>query len=356
MKSSPQNPAGSVQSLAPNPHSAERPQQTEERRSATVQAHPNIALVKYWGKREASLNLPMTGSISLTLAPMLTRTTVSFEPGLTEDRVWLNGAPADEKTVQGVSKQLARIRTRAGVPLHARVETVNDFPTAAGLASSASGYAALTMAAAEALELRWSRQELSVLARQGSGSACRSLHGGFVEWKEGQELDGSDSCAIPLAPSVFWPLAVLVAVIEAGPKPVSSREAMQRTVKTSPFYGGWIERVNEDLPIMRQAIARRDLEQVGTLAERNCLSMFATMLGAAPPVQYWRPGSVAAMQTVQQLRAAGTGAWFTMDAGPNVKVMCLPGDMPAVREALCQTPGVTQVLEGFVGGPAERIS
>lgn len=324
--------------------------------SATVLAHPNIALVKYWGKRDKALNLPMTGSISLTLAPMNTRTTVRFEPGREADEVWLNGAPADVKTLAGVSRHLDRFRARAGVRMGALVETVNDFPTAAGLASSASGYAALSMAASEALGLRLSRQALSVLARQGSGSACRSLHGGFVEWQEGTLSDGSDSCAIPLAPANFWPLAVVVAVVEAGPKPISSREAMQRTVDTSPFFPAWRQRVNEDLPVVREAIARRELALLGAVAERNCLSMFATMLGAAPPVQYWRPGSVAAMQRVQALRQGGLNVWFTMDAGPNVKVICEPSDAESVCVAMASVPGVALVLNGRVGGPAERLA
>lgn len=323
--------------------------------SATVQAHPNIALVKYWGKRDERLNLPCAGSISLTLAPMSTRTKVTFDPELPVDEVYLNGARADEATERGVCKVLTLLRERAGATARARVESVNDFPTAAGLASSASGYAALVMAVSEALALRLSRQELSIFARRGSGSACRSLHGGFVEWRRGEREDGSDSCAIPLAPASHWPLTVVVAVVSAAQKPISSREAMRRTVATSPFFPAWLGRVEEDLPRMRQAIQARDLEQVGLIAERNCLSMFATMLGADPPVLYWQPATLAVMARVHALRAGGLAAYYTMDAGPNVKVLCSSMDASVVLSQLTDIPGVATVHLAEVGGPALRL-
>lgn len=324
--------------------------------TATVMAHPNIALVKYWGKRDEGLNLPHTGSISVTLSPMKTVTTVTFEAGLEQDEVRLNGTEADAGTLRGTVKVLDLMRGRAGLLTRARVETENSFPTAAGLASSASGYAALAMAAAAAAGLRLSRQELSVFARRGSGSASRSLHGGFVEWRRGELADGSDSCAVALAPAQHWPLKVLVVVVEAGPKPISSREAMKRTVATSPFYPAWLERVEADLPVAREAIETRSLETLGLMAERNCLSMFATMLGAQPPVIYWRPSTLAVLEKVQALRREGLLGFYTMDAGPNVKVLCTAETASTWRTALELIPGVQSVLECEVGGPAERLA
>lgn len=323
--------------------------------SATAMAHSNIALVKYWGKRDEALNLPQTGSISVTLSPMKTLTTVCFDTHLECDQVQLNGKEADAGTLKGTVKLLELVRARAGVQTYARVETANTFPTAAGLASSASGYAALAMAASAALELRLSRQELSVLARRGSGSASRSLHGGFVEWRKGELADGSDSCAVPLAPASHWPLKVLVVVVEAGQKPISSREAMKRTLATSPFYPGWLERVEADLPVAREAIQARDLETLGLLAERNCLSMFATMLGAQPPVLYWRPATLAVLEKVQLLRREGLAGYYTMDAGPNVKVLCTEHEAASWLAVLRKLPGVKDVLTCEVGGPAELL-
>jgi diphosphomevalonate decarboxylase len=323
---------------------------------ATVEAHPNIALVKYWGKRDAALNLPHNGSISVTLAPMRTRTTVELLPGLEPDDVTLNGAPADATLSRRVGRFLDLFRARAGERFRARVTSENDFPTAAGLASSSSGYAALAMAASEALGLRLSKQELSILARQGSGSACRSIHGGFVEWRRGEAADGLDSFAIPLAPAHHWPIRVFIAVIDAGPKPIPSREAMQRTVATSPFYVPWVERAPADLDAVRGAIHHREIERLGPVIERNCLGMFATMLGADPPIRYWLPASVAVMQAVEAHRSAGEAVYFTLDAGPNVKVVCREEEAGRVGRWLAEVPGVSSVVPCGVGGAAERIA
>lgn len=311
---------------------------------ATARAHANIALVKYWGKRDEALYLPMNGSLSLTLDGLYTTTTVHFEPALQADRFVLDGRPGGDRDRAKVSAFLDRVRAIAGVNTCATVESVNEVPTAAGLASSASAFAALAAASAAALGLTLDDAALSRLARQGSGSACRSIYGGFAEWRRGERADGLDSYAVPLAPQSHWDLRMVVAVLEAGPKDVSSREGMQRTVGTSIFYPGWLAGVEGDLAAARAAIAARDLDALGRVAEANALRMHATTLGAQPPFTYWRGDTLVLLRAVADLRAAGVSAYATIDAGPNVKVLCAPADLAAVQTALAAVPGVERLI------------
>lgn len=311
---------------------------------ATARAHSNIALVKYWGKRDADLNLPTNGSISLTLDGMHTTTTVTWQEASGGDEVTLNGKPQAGEALEKVATFLERVRRLSGHAGSARVESHNNFPTAAGLASSASGFAALALAASSAAGLRLSPRELSVLARQGSGSASRSIFGGFVEWHRGEREDGLDSYAEPIAPGEAWDVRMLVCVLEPAPKPVSSRSGMTRTTRTSPMYPAWLETVGADLRDMRSALVRRDLERVGAIAEANCLKMHATMLTTLPAILYWQATTVSLMHRVMALRAEGTPCYFTIDAGPNVKVLCAPEDEPQVAAALGAVPGVHEVL------------
>jgi diphosphomevalonate decarboxylase len=320
---------------------------------ATATAHSNIALVKYWGKRDVALNLPATGSISVTLDHLTTRTTVAFDEGLTADDVQLNGAPAGAAGAR-VTRFLDLVRDLAGRPVHAAVRTENDFPTGAGLASSASGFAALALACDAALGLDLGPDALSALARRGSGSAARSLFGGFVEMHAGEAADGSDAFAQPLAPPEQVPLRLVVAVTASGAKTIGSTEGMQRTASTSPYYDPWVASTRRDLESMRAAIAASDLERVGALAESNCLRMHATMLGAEPPLLYWNAATVDAMRCVHDLRADGVPAWFTIDAGPQVKVLCAPEHAGTVRARLADLPGTREVLEA-APGPGARL-
>lgn len=317
-------------------------------RTATAVATSNIALVKYWGKRDLVLNLPATGSISVTLDALETRTTVTFDDALAHDVVELGGTTGG-KGSERVTRFLDLVRELTGTSAHARVVTRNDFPTGAGLASSASGFAALALACDRALGLGLSVPELSVLARRGSGSAARSLIGGYAEMFAGEAEDGSDAYAAPLADADHLPLALLVAVTTSAPKSVGSTEGMQRTEATSPYHPAWVASTVRDLDRMRDAIRAADLEAVGTIAEGNALRMHADMMASEPPLLYWNAATLAAMQTVHALRAAGTGAWFTIDAGPQVKAICAPTDADAVAAALADTPGVEQVLRAAPG-------
>lgn len=311
---------------------------------ATAKANTNIALIKYWGKRDENLFLPMNSSLSITLDRFYTVTTVEFQEKLEKDQFFLNGKPASDKEANNVYSFLDKIRNRFSVNLHAIVSSENKVPTAAGLASSASGFAALAAAATKALKLDIEERELSILARQGSGSACRSVYGGFVEWQKGKREDGKDSFAIQLLPENQWQLSILSVMVNSKEKKVSSREAMKRTVEKSPFYLGWLQGVERDLDLAKKAIEVRDFQALGEVMEANALKMHGTMLGAEPPILYWESGTLEVIKQVQELRLSGINAYFTIDAGPNVKVLCLPEDEKEVHRSLLMLPSVQEVL------------
>ena len=323
--------------------------------SATAVAGTNIALVKYWGKRDEVLNLPATGSLSLTLDRLGTRTRVAFDGGDgAGDRVTLDGAPASEKVAARVTTFLDRVRARAGIAARATVVTDNSVPTASGLASSASGFAALALAATGAAGLDLTPTELSVLARLGSGSAARSIFGGFVEMARGARADGSDAAAHPLDAGAGWDVRLVVAITAAGEKALGSTAAMRRTAETSPYYEAWVRGVDGDLAAARAAITGRDLAALGAVAERSAMRMHASAMAAEPPILYWNPATIAAMARVRALRADGASAFFTIDAGPHVKVLCDAREAAAVAAALAETPGVLRTLVA-APGPGARL-
>lgn len=323
--------------------------------SARARACANIALIKYWGKRDADLNLPATDSLSLTLEGLTTETTVEFQARSGPDDILLDGQLALGKERERIVAFLDRVRRLAPGVGSARVESVNDFPRAAGLASSASGFAALALAATRAAGLDLSLSDLSVLARMGSGSACRSIFGGFVQWRAGEAPDGHDSHAVPILPPEAWDVRMLVAVLADRPKSRGSRDAMNHTVATSPYFAAWAQSVPGDLERALRAIERRDLADLGEVAESNALRMHATMLGARPPVLYWLPETIAAMHRVWELRDGGLACWFTIDAGPNVKVLCDPASESAVREGLESLVGVKRVVAARPGPGVQAL-
>lgn len=316
---------------------------------ATAKAHTNIALIKYWGKRNDALILPTNSSLSLTLDGFYTKTSVHFKEELNEDVFELDQEIVTGVAYERVTSYLDLIRSFARTDLHAEVQSTNAVPTAAGFASSASGFAALAAASTKALDLDVTDTDLSRLTRQGSGSACRSIYGGFVEWKEGTRDDGLDSYAVPIAPQEHWDVRVAAVVLTAREKDISSRVGMKRTVDTSVFYQGWLDSVPHDLSEIKDGIQVKDFEKVGSIAEANCLKMHATTLGATPPFTYWHDTTMAVMQTVQALRDDGIPAYFTIDAGPNVKVLYLPEHEEKVQQTLSSTPGVTDVILSCAG-------
>jgi diphosphomevalonate decarboxylase len=323
------------------------------RRTATARAQSNIALIKYWGKRDAALNIPAVGSISVTLDALSTDTKVSFSNDLTRDELHLSGVAADASRV---SAFLGIVRQQAGVTQWALVESSNNFPTGAGLASSASGFAALAVAACAAAGLKRGERELSILARRGSGSAARSIFGGIVELHAGILSDGTDSFAEPILSPADWPLSIVVAITEFGEKSVNSTTGMGESSLTSPFYPAWVETAENDLAGMRTAIAARDFARVGELAEYSCLKLHALMMSTRPALLYWNSATMAALHAVRELRAGGIPVYFTIDAGPQLKALCLPEHAGAVADALRTVPGVHETRVSALGGGARLIS
>ncbi|MCT9820234.1 diphosphomevalonate decarboxylase [Microbacterium sp. W1N] len=312
---------------------------------ATAVAHPNIALVKYWGKADAALNLPATGSLSMTLDVYPTTTTVRVDPDATADTLRLNGSERDEQATGRVTRFLDVVRELAGSTHRAHVDSVNTVPSAAGLASSASGFAALAGAAAAAYGLDLDARALSRLARRGSGSASRSIIPGFAVWHAGTD---EESFAEPLpAPD----LAMVIAVVDSGHKPVSSREGMRRTVLTSPFYPAWVTSTAETLTAAVTACREGDVDRLGRITETNALRMHAVIQASDPPLRYLTATSHEIFDRVERLRADGVGAWATADAGPNVVVLCRAADAETVRAALA---GLVELVVAHPG-PGMRV-
>ncbi len=310
--------------------------------TGTARACANIALVKYWGKRDPILNLPAAGSLSLTLSELTTTTVVKFTSSIEADELVLDGKHA---STERLSPWLDLVREQAGIDHRAQVTSVNDFPTSAGLASSASAYAALAVAATAAAGLELSKVELSALARRGSGSAARSIFGGFAEM--------GDEFAVPVEDPTDWDVRMVIAIAgRGGPKAVSSRDAMVHCAETSPLYQGWLATVPADLKAARAAIKARDLAALGAVMQHSTLAMHAAALASRPPVRYWRPATLAILDCVETLE----DAYYTMDAGPHVKVLTGASNANAVAAKLRKVDGVSHVIVSGPGGPAQLIS
>lgn len=325
-------------------------QHPELNRHVVASAHANIALVKYWGKRDKKLNLPCAGSLSLTLSPLTTRTELAFRAVGLDDLVEIDGTEADARARQRVLALVERVAPAPRPPVHIR--SVNDFPTAAGLASSASAFAALSVGCDRLFELNSDVAHLSVLARLGSGSAARSLFGGFAEMKPGSASDGSDAHAVALFPKDHWPLSVVIAVVDAGPKPVGSTDGMEHTRLTSPYFAAWVDTVAADLEAAKSALRDRDFKALGQVAERSCLQMHASAMAADPGVLYFRGVTLDLIAQVRRWRAAGWPVFFTVDAGPNVKVFCPAESTATVETALQALPGVQRTIRCVPGSGA----
>lgn len=316
----------------------------------TAKAHTNIALIKYWGKRNEELILPTNSSLSVTLDGLHTETTVQFHEDLQEDVFVLDNKEVTGVAYDRVTNYLNLFRNYANKQgIFAEVTSTNKVPTAAGFASSASGFAALAGATSKALDLQLSDEDLSRFTRQGSGSACRSIYGGFVEWQMGERDDGQDSFAVQVAPQDHWDIRVAAVVLTAEEKDVSSRVGMRRTVETSVFYDGWLQSLPKDMETIKEGIRDKDFEKVGKVAEANCLKMHATTFGAIPPFTYWQDTTMSLMQTVQNLRKKDIPAYFTIDAGPNVKVIYLPEHEGEVLRTLEAARGVEKIIVSKVG-------
>ncbi len=311
-------------------------------------AHTNIALIKYWGKRNEALFLPMNSSLSLTLDAFFTDTQVKIDPNATEDVFFLNGKKQSVEETQKMSKFLDLFRKEADIQDNMIITSFNHVPTAAGLASSASAYAALSGALNQALELDLDTKTLSTFARRGSGSATRSLYGGFVEWQMGVENDSTSSYAIPVD-DASWDIGMIVIAVNTSKKKLSSRKGMKETVATSPFYPAWVNSAAVDLKEIKQAIKEKDFIRLGEITESNGMKMHGSMLGATPPISYWEPDSVRAIQKVKEIRENGIPCYITMDAGPNVKVLCQQSDMPNIMKQLRHDFDESKIIPSKVG-------
>ena len=320
--------------------------------SATALAHPNIALIKYWGNRDEALRLPVNGSISINLDGLFTRTTVSFQPSLGMDELIINGHELMGKSLERVAAILDLVRQSAGFGYRAEVVSENNFPIGAGIASSASAFAALALAATKAAGLDWSEAALSRLARLGSGSAARSIPSGFVEWQTG--TGDADSVAVSLASPEHWALADCVAIVAAGHKSTGSTEG-HALAASSPLQAARVADAPRRLEACRQAILTRDFERLAAVIEHDSDLMHAVMMTSQPALFYWQPATLEVMEAVREWRRAGLAVAYTVDAGPNIHVIGLQANAAEVAERLRQIPGVTQVLQARVGGPARLL-
>jgi len=316
---------------------------------AKARANPNIAVIKYWGKRDIERNLPAVGSISVTLSDLYSDMTLEVDATLREDVLLVNG----DKSRSMLARVSSCVDNVAGCDrLRVKISSDSNFPIAAGLASSASAFAALVVASDAAFGLNKCHEELVNLAGRASGSAARSLLGGFVE------LENRDNEVVVsnLLAADDWPLRIIVAITAPGPKPVSSGDAMEISRKTSPFYDRWIEQQSEDLTEARAAIQDRDLVRLGAIAEHNCLKMHSVMWGSRPPTIYWNSATIACMQSVRDLQSQGIPVFFTIDAGPQLKAICAPQHEAVLRDAMVATAGVVDVMVSGVGMGARLVA
>ncbi len=320
----------------------------------TAISFSNIAFIKYWGNRNAALRLPSNGSISMNLAGLFARTQVTFDPALCcDDVLRINGQAVSESAQRRVTRFLDHVRALAGKTQYARVVSENNFPMGAGIASSAAAFAALALAASRAIGLELSEAELSRLARLGSGSACRSVPGGFVEWQAG--ASDADSYAFSIAPPDHWQLVDCIAILTAGHKRVGSSEGHD-LAGTSPLQAARIADTPRRLQICRSAILARDFAALAGIIEQDSNLMHAVMITSRPPLFYWEPASLEIMKAVQGWRRQGVACAYTLDAGPNVHIICEAADQEQVTQRLLEIPAVQQVRAAPPGGPARLLN
>ncbi len=319
---------------------------THSASSARATAHSNIALAKYWGKADVARNMPAVPSLSMTLSGLFTETVVTFDSTLTQDELFLNGQRASAKELLRVARGLNLVRQEAKLSTFAKVQSRNNFPTASGLASSASGFAALILAARAACALPDDREMSSALARQCSASAARSVFGGFVALPL-----GADS-AHRVTPPAGFDLELLVAVTAEEAKSIGSTEGMLHTRDTSPYYAAWVESAPRLCAKATEALVEGDFTALGAVVEQSALLMHASMFGADPAIIYWSDATIRVLHAVRKLRAEGLAGYFTMDAGPHVKVLVRQAQAEAMSTRLTQIEGVKRVIRCSVGPDA----
>ena len=313
---------------------------------ATAIAPTNIAFTKYWGKKDEVLRLPENGSVSMTLSSLLTTTTVGFSPDFKRDQININGGSVEEGEAERVIKHLDRVRKMAGINLKAKVVSNNNFPIGTGLSSSASGFAALTLAAVAAAGLKLSVKELSILARQGAGSACRSIPGGFVEWLDGNTSE--TSYAVQIFPPNYWKIADMVALVSTGKKEVPSSLGM-KSAKSSPFMKLRLSRMKEKNKLVKKFIKERNFKALGGLTEQEALELHTIMLTQYPPLIYWTPGTLQIMKLVSHWRKEGIPVYFTINTGQDIHLICEQKNIDKVKNKLKELDFVKNIIINIPG-------
>ena len=313
----------------------------------TARAHTNIALVKYWGKENEELIIPANSSLSLTLDEFYTDTSVHFDESLSSDEVTLNGKVIEDEKI---TKFMDIIRKKSNINAFARIESTNHVPTSAGLASSASAYAALAAAGSKAYGLNLSQKGLSRLARRGSGSATRSIFGGFAAWNKG--TDDESSYGYSIEDPVKMDINMIAIILDNQPKKISSRKGMKISIKTSPYYQSWIKQTTADFQIIEEAIKENDFTTLGKTAELNAMRMHSLTLSSDPSYLYINADSLKVINMVKELRENGVECYYTMDAGPNVKIICQSDKISAITDKLSDKFSNDQIK---VSGPGEGI-
>ena len=322
----------------------------------TATANANIALTKYWGKRNDELILPQNSSVSVTLEGLTATTTVEFDKTYMKDVFFLDGKEQSGEELERVVAILNILRKKVKIKDFAKVASENNFPTAAGFASSAAGGAALALAGSKAAGLNLDRKKLSILARINSGSASRSVEGGFVEWVRGKKDDGSDSYGLQVANEKHWPdFRILACILSTEKKKIKSRAGMKQSVANCPFYPAWRETAEQDTVKMKQLILKKDFTALGNLAEHNCLKMHSVMITTTPPIIYWNDKTVELMHAITGWREDGLEAYYTMDAGPQVKIICLAKDVAELTKR-ARALGVDKIMECKPGSDAKLIT
>jgi diphosphomevalonate decarboxylase len=320
---------------------------------AAALAHPNIAFIKYWGLEDEARRIPTNGSISMNIAPLATITRVEFDPHLESDTLTLNGEVISGQGLLRAQGFMDRIRRLAQQAIYAHITSENNFPIGVGLASSASGFAALALAGTSALGLHLSERQLSSLARFGSGSACRSIPGGFTEWLVDPLT--SDSYAHSIAPPDHWELVDCIAILSHQHKTIGSQAGM-RLASTSPLQEARLLDADRRLALCREAILSHDFNALAKVTELDSNMMHAVMMTSDPPLYYWLPSSLEIMSAVKAWQGEGIPVTFTLDAGPNVHVITTRAAMDEVKSRLRGIPTVLDVLTGFPAGPARVLT
>jgi len=321
-------------------------------RTATAIAFPNIAFIKYWGDRDSVLHIPANGSISMNLGDLQTHTRVIFDQKLTRDEFFLNGSKKEGFELKRVGIILDQARKLSNQNLFAHIDSQNNFPTGVGIASSASGFAALSMAASYAAGLQLTEAQLSRLARHGSGSACRSVPDGFVEWLAGD--DDASSYAVSIADQKHWDLIDCIAVVDQTKKTISSIDG-HFIARSSPLQDARVQGSQARLELCRRAIKQRDFEHLAQISELDSNMMHAIMLTSSPSLIYWEPVTILIMKAIPIWRKEGLPVFYTIDAGPNVHVICIEEFKEDVQKLIFEIPGVQEVITSRVGGAAKCI-